>query len=89
VRTAKSPAELGEAIAGLLNVRAKARAAATHIGARPAAMLGKAAKKKPRRKPAKTKPAAKGKRLPAKKKSATKRKQVPKKKAARRPARKK
>jgi succinyl-CoA synthetase alpha subunit len=100
VRTAKSPAELGETIASLLNVRAKARAAATHIGARPASMLGKAAKKnaarkkaaatKPaKRKPAQKKPVAKSKPLPTRQKPAAKRKLVARKKPARRPARKK
>ena len=48
VRTVRSPAELGPAMAELLNVRAKRRAAETHVGERPAAMRprsGKVSKK--------------------------------------------
>ncbi len=54
VRTVKSPAELGQAMAELLNVRKKrAHAAATHIGERPAAMRGKPVR---RRRQARAKP---------------------------------
>jgi len=97
----RSPAELGSAMAELLNVRAKRRTAAAQIGDRPAAMKVKrkapakgkgkvAAKPKTAatRKPAaKAKPAAKRKPVP-KRKPAAKRKPAPK-RAARRPARKK
>jgi succinyl-CoA synthetase alpha subunit len=65
VRTVRSPAELGSAMAELLNVRAKRRAVAAHIGERPATMRAK-----PARKPAggkKTAPAKKA--APAKKKA--------------------
>jgi succinyl-CoA synthetase alpha subunit len=44
VRTVRSPAELGPAMAELLNVRAKRRAAETHVGERPAAMRPRLAK---------------------------------------------
>ena len=101
VRTVRSPAELGSAMAELLNVRAKRRTAAAQIGDRPAAMKVKrkapakgkgkvAAKPKTaaKRKPAaRAKPAAKRKPVP-KRKPAAKRKPAPK-RAARRPARKK
>jgi len=101
VRTVRSPAELGSAMAELLNVRAKRRTAAAQIGDRPAAMKvkrkapakgkGKVASKPKTaatRKPAaKAKPAAKRKPVP-KRKPAAKRKPAPK-RAARRPARKK
>jgi succinyl-CoA synthetase alpha subunit len=105
VRTVKSPAELGQAMAELLNVRKKATAAAAHIGERPAAMLGKASKSKASAKKAgKKKPASRAakplvkrgvaaKKKPAVKKAVAKKpapkKKPAKKKAARRPARKK
>lgn len=46
VRTVKSPAELGAAMAELLNVRKKARVAARQVGERPASMKAKAGKAK-------------------------------------------
>jgi succinyl-CoA synthetase alpha subunit len=101
VRTVKSPAELGSAMAELLNVRKKARAAATYIGARPAALDAK----KPKKKAGKKKPAAKKAPKPQakprakaakktvkpvpKKKPVAKKKPPAKKKAAKRPVRKK
>jgi succinyl-CoA synthetase alpha subunit len=45
VRTVKSVADLGAAMAELLNVRAKRRASAAYIGERPAAMRAKARRK--------------------------------------------
>jgi succinyl-CoA synthetase alpha subunit len=83
VRTVRSPAELGSAMAELLNVRAKRRTAAAQIGDRPAAMKVK------RKSPAKgkgkaaAKPKTAAKRKPAPKaKTAAKRKPVAKQKAA-------
>jgi succinyl-CoA synthetase alpha subunit len=54
VRTVKSVADLGAAMAELLHVRAKRRASAAHIAERPAAMAkaGRKPKKKVRAKPA-------------------------------------
>ncbi len=92
VRTVKSPAELGPAIAELLKSRAKSRAAAQSVGARPVSMLAKPAKKtagkgaaKAKKKVAK-KPAAARKLVPAKKAVLAKKKAPVKKKA---PAKKK
>src|SRR5512139_1598120 len=91
VRTVKSPAELGAAMAELLHVRKTARVAASQIGERPAAMRAKprklAAKKpkaKPARKPAKAKAKAKAK-PKAKAKAKAARRAAPKRVAARRP----
>jgi succinyl-CoA synthetase alpha subunit len=87
VRTVKSPAELGQAMAELLNVRKKANAAASHIGERPAAMRGKAATRKAKKKPARktsAKPAAR--RSAAVKQKPVAKKVVAKKAAARKPA---
>ncbi len=61
VRTVKSPAELGKAMAELLHVRSKARVAAAHIGERPASMRAKPAKGKAAKKPVAKKVAAKSK----------------------------
>ncbi|MBK6673447.1 MAG: succinate--CoA ligase subunit alpha [Proteobacteria bacterium] len=46
VRTVKSPAELGAAMAELLNVRKKSRVAASQVGDRPASMRAKSRKAK-------------------------------------------
>jgi len=105
VRTVRSPAELGSAMAELLNVRAQRRAAASQIGERPAAMRAKPAggrktvkagarKSKPAKKgkvPKPGKPARKGSAAKAKavKRTAAKPKAAPKRKASRKPARKK
>jgi succinyl-CoA synthetase alpha subunit len=71
VRTVKSPAELGQAMAGLLNLRKKAHAAASHIGERPAAMRGKVSRLKgAKKKGAKKKPARKAAARPARKSGA-------------------
>jgi hypothetical protein len=96
VRTVKSPAELGAAMAELLNVRKKQRAAALAVGERPASMGARKAVKKPAgktsRKVAKKAPKKAAKKVATK---ATKAKVVrkvarpAKKKSARRPARKK
>jgi succinyl-CoA synthetase alpha subunit len=86
VRTVKSVADLGAAMAELLNVRAKRRATAAHIGERPAAMRVKAkSKAKPK---AKSKAKAK---VKVKVKAKPARKPVKRivRKATRRPARKK
>jgi succinyl-CoA synthetase alpha subunit len=92
VRTVKSVADLGAAMAELLNVRAKRRASAAHIGERPASMQaskkGKA-KSKPKAKvkaKAKTKPKTK---LKPKKTKVTRKPAKPVRRPARRPARKK
>jgi succinyl-CoA synthetase alpha subunit len=76
VTTVNSPAELGTAMAKLLNVRAQSRVSASHIGERPAAMRAKPrkatrkakpkTKTKPKPKP-KPKPKAKAKRKPLRK----------------------
>jgi succinyl-CoA synthetase alpha subunit len=77
VRTVKSPAELGQAMADLLNVRKKAHAAAVRIGERPAAMRGKASKKSAaKKKAAKKVPARKGAAKPAVKRGAAVKKKV-------------
>ncbi|MBK7115198.1 MAG: succinate--CoA ligase subunit alpha [Proteobacteria bacterium] len=96
VRTVKSPAELGAAMAELLNVRKKSRVAATQVGERPASMRAKSRKAKaaPKAKAkAKAKPKAKPKsQVKSKAKAAPKRKAVKRaapRRAARRPARKK
>jgi len=105
VRTVRSPAELGPAMAELLNVRAKRRAAAVEIGARPASMRarsGVSAKAKKGKAAAKRSAAAKRKLAPKRKAGSTrkaaaptrkaappKRKTAPKRRATRRPARKK
>jgi succinyl-CoA synthetase alpha subunit len=95
VRTVRSPAELGPAMAELLNVRSKRRAAETHIGERPASMrsrsaAAKAAKqgKAAKRGATKRKVARKPKATP-RRKAVPKRKPAPRRAAARRPARKK
>jgi succinyl-CoA synthetase alpha subunit len=103
VRTVRSAAELGTAMAELLNVRAKRRAAASHIDERPASMRPRSAGKKPKKSAAAkrggasrkvaTKVAPKRQAAP-KSKASPKRKVAPKRKAApkratRRPARKK
>jgi succinyl-CoA synthetase alpha subunit len=88
VRTVQSPAELGAAMAELLNVRKKARVAARQVGERPASMKARAGKAKasPKAK-AKAKPKAKAK---AKSGSAARSaKRAAPKRAAKRPARKK
>ncbi len=59
VRTVKSPAELGKAMAELLHVRSTARVAAAHIGERPASMRAKPARGKAKRKATKGKAAKK------------------------------
>jgi hypothetical protein len=93
VRTVKSPAELGTAMAALLNVRSKARASALHVGARPESMRSgtkkpsRARKKSAKKKPART--SAKVAKASARKKKVLRRKPVARKKVARRPARKK
>jgi succinyl-CoA synthetase alpha subunit len=97
VRTVKSPAELGAAMAELLNVRKKARVAARQVGERPASMKVKAGKAKAAPK-SKAKSKAKAK-VKAKVKSKAKPKAKPKaksgtvakaaKRTAKRPARKK
>jgi succinyl-CoA synthetase alpha subunit len=92
VRTVKSPAELGAAMAELLNVSARRRAVAAHIGERPAAMRPRS-KAKAKAK-VKTKPARKTtKKKAVKKRSSKKATARPLrrivKKAARKPARKK
>src|SRR6187551_474591 len=51
VRTVKSVADLGAAMAELLNVRAKRRASAAHIGERPASMRKAKSKTKSKTKP--------------------------------------
>jgi succinyl-CoA synthetase alpha subunit len=99
VRTVKSPAELGAAMAELLNVRKKSRAAASQVGERPATMRAKPrggaakprkaakAKAKPKAKPktkAKTKPKAKAKARVAPKRAPAKRATA--KRLARKPA---
>jgi hypothetical protein len=50
VRTVKSPAELGAAMAELLGASRKQRAAAAAVGERPAAMRARSARKKTARK---------------------------------------
>jgi succinyl-CoA synthetase alpha subunit len=80
VRTVKSPAELGAAIAELLKSRAKSRIAAQSVGARPASMLPEPAKKSAGKAVAKSKKKA-TKRTTAAKQSAPARKSVPAKKA--------
>jgi hypothetical protein len=90
VRTVKSPAELGAAMAELLNVRKKARVAATQVGERPASMRAKP--RKARKAKAKAKTKAKVARRAAAKRATSKRaasKRPARKPAARRPARKK
>jgi succinyl-CoA synthetase alpha subunit len=77
VRTVKSPADLGKAMAELLHVRATRRTSAAHIGERPASMRAKrkAAKRRTaKRKVAKRKPVKRvvAKRKPAKRKPARK-----------------
>ncbi|MGC4029914.1 MAG: succinate--CoA ligase subunit alpha [Steroidobacteraceae bacterium] len=97
VRTVKSPAELGSALADLLKSRARAREAAARIDERPARMLAKkkAAKKaKPAAKKVARKAAKSAVKRPAKKAPVRKvrAKAAPRpaaKRAARRPARKK
>jgi succinyl-CoA synthetase alpha subunit len=90
VRTVRSPAELGSAMAELLNVRAKRRAAAAHIGERPAAMRTKSARgKSAAKKKGKAVKAKAVKRVAAKRKAAPPRKAAPRRKASRKPARKK
>jgi succinyl-CoA synthetase alpha subunit len=95
VRTVKSPAELGSAMAELLEQRAKAAAAAAAVGPRPASLAlrkKKAAAKKKSRAKAKTKAKAKkvvSKRVKAKKPAAKKKapaRKVASRKTARRPA---
>jgi succinyl-CoA synthetase alpha subunit len=100
VRTVRSPAELGSAMAELLNVRAKRRAVETQIGERPAAMLprsakvskkGKAAAKRSAAAKVKAAPKAKNKARPGLKAGATakskaKSKSKSKAKVARKPA---
>jgi succinyl-CoA synthetase alpha subunit len=89
VRTVKSPAELGKAMAELLHVRTKTRAAAAHVGERPAAMRVRPNRKKKARKTARaTRPSAR-KAPAARKKPVARKKSAAKKKATRRPARKK
>jgi succinyl-CoA synthetase alpha subunit len=99
VRTVRSPAELGSAMAELLNVRKKKRAAADYIGERPSALV-KAKKKSGKAKaaPAKTRVVAKAKtkvvakvvKSAPKKKAAAKLVRMPaaKKSPARKPAKK-
>jgi succinyl-CoA synthetase alpha subunit len=98
VRTVKSPAELGTAMAELLNVRSRARAAATYIGERPAAMragprkkksgkaAGKVAEKSARKTAKKT---GKSARRTRSSKAPLRKKKKSARRAARRPARKK
>jgi len=97
VRTVRSPAELGSAMAELLNVRSRKRAAAAQIDERPSAMKPRRAAKATPKAKSKAKAKAKAKATPkrkapakakAKPKTAAKRKPAPK-RAARRPARKK
>jgi succinyl-CoA synthetase alpha subunit len=92
VRTVKSPAELGAAMAELLNVRKKARVAASQVGERPATMRAKPRKVKAKVK-AKSKAKAKTPAKAAPKRKVAKRaaaKRIPAKRApAKRPARKK
>jgi len=88
VRTVRSPAELGPAMAELLNVRSKRRAAEAHIGERPASMRSRSAAKAAKTGKAARRGAAKRK-VAGKKKAAPKRKAAPRRAAARRPARKK
>ena len=93
VRTVRSPAELGSAMAELLNVRAKRRAVAGHIGERPATMRARPARKPAAGKkaaPAKAKPAKKAKSVKAKsaRRAAVSRKASAPRRAARKPARK-
>jgi succinyl-CoA synthetase alpha subunit len=94
VRTVKSVADLGAAMAELLNVRAKRRASAAHIGERPASMRAK--RKVRTRVKAKVKAKAKAKAKPRVKAKARAKARVPRKsarkvarKSSRRPARKK
>jgi succinyl-CoA synthetase alpha subunit len=96
VRTVRSPAELGSAMAELLNVRSKRRAAAAQIGERPATMkAGRGAKPKAKPKTkskTKTKVKSKAKATPTRKvspksksvkpKTAAKRKSAPRRKPA-------
>jgi succinyl-CoA synthetase alpha subunit len=95
VRTVKSPAELGTAMADLLNVRSRARAASMYIGERPVALRAKQQQKiKRKSKKQSSKQVVKGRRKSAKR-AAGKRPQsrkavvARKKQLARRPARKK
>jgi succinyl-CoA synthetase alpha subunit len=82
VRTVKSPAELGTAMAELLNVRSRTRAAASFIGERPAAMVARPARGKSKQAGAAAKKAVKKGARKAAKKVATKK--LPKKPASRR-----
>jgi len=96
VRTVRSPAELGTAMASLLNVRIKARTEATRIGTRPESMRARPLKqkrqKKSKQRPKQRKRSATGRvaavKRPAKQRPVARRKAA-KKKATRRAARKK
>jgi succinyl-CoA synthetase alpha subunit len=94
VRTVRSPAEIGPAMAELLNVRAKRRAAEVQIGERPASMRARPTRSKAKkskvakRGAAKSRIALKRKAAP-KRRLAPKRKPAPKRRATRRHARKK
>jgi succinyl-CoA synthetase alpha subunit len=93
VRTVKSVADLGAAMAELLNVRKQRRASAAYIGERPESMQARRKRKakqakpkaKAKAKPVKVKPRAKVKPKP----KAKAKKKVASRKASRRPARKK
>jgi succinyl-CoA synthetase alpha subunit len=92
VRTVRSPAELGSAMAELLNVRAQRRARAAQVAERPATMRARTRKAAPRRKPAAKKRKAspvKRKAAPVKRKAAPAKRKAAPRRAPRRSARKK
>ena len=87
VRTVRSPAELGSAMAELLNVRARKRASAQQISERPDSM--RARPKKKAKKATKSRPVKKPKQVQKAKSKPAKQAAPKKKKSPRRPARKK